>query len=229
MAKMNLQARKRTVVGRKVKTLRKEGLLPANIYGKKIKSLSIQVNTDEFLKIFKQAGETNLIDIKLEKEKSKRSVLATNLQKNPVTDLPLHVDFHQVDLTQEVSVAVPVVIIGESSAIKEKGGVLITLLDEIKVEALPQNLPDEFKIDISKLTQFNDSILIKDLKVDKANISIQVDENETIVMVQEPKKEEAEPVIAEEVKEEAESDQETTSEEEDDKNTDANQKEEQQK
>jgi large subunit ribosomal protein L25 len=200
MAKLVLEAQKRSVFGRKTKTLRRQEILPANIYGKKIKSLPIQVPAKEFGKVFIEAGETNIIELKVNKEKKTRHVLATNLQKDPVTDLPLHIDFHQVDLTEKVTVAVPIELTGESPAVKEKGGILITLLDEVKVEALPKELPDEFSLDISRLTEIGDSLFIKDLKVDKKKIAIQAEEDETIVTVQEPKEEEEEaPPVEEEV------------------------------
>lgn len=198
MSRPVLKAQKRESFGNKVKALRREGILPANIYGKKIKSQAVQVEKKEFTAVFEQAGETNLIDLKIDKEKQARPVLATNLQKHPVTGESLHIDFHQVDLTQKVSVAIPVVIEGESPAVKEKGAVLIILLDEIKVEALPQDLPDQFKVDISLLNNFDDSILVKDLKIDRSKVDVLVEDDESIVMVQEPKEEEIVPPTKEE-------------------------------
>ncbi len=203
MATVSLLAQKRKVLGRKVKALRKQGHLPANIYGKKIKSLSVKVDTGDFAKVFASEGETNIIDLKVDKDKVSRPVLITNVQKDPVTDAPLHIDFHQVDLTQKVTVSIPVVVEGESPAEKEKGGVLITLLDEIRVEALPKDLPDEFKLDISNLHDFNDSVVVGDLKVDKNKVSILVGDDEAIVVVQEPKKEEEETLAPTEETEEA--------------------------
>lgn len=190
MTQTTLTVQKRKVLGRKVKSLRSQGLLPANIYGKKIKSLSVQVPEKDFAKVFKETGETNLINILVEKEAKKRPVLATNLQKDPVTDVPIHVDFHQVDLSQKVTVAIPIEITGISPAVKEKGGVLITILDEIKVEALPKNLPDKFAVDVSNLNEFGSSMTVLDLKVDKKKITLLTEEKEAIVVVQEPKKEE---------------------------------------
>lgn len=201
MTQSTLKTEKRSTFGRKVKALRQEGILPANIYGRKVKSLAIQLPVKEFEKVFKEAGETNIIALKVDKESKPRHVLATNLQKDPVTDLPLHIDFHQVDLKELVTVAVPIEITGESPAVKEKGGILITVLDEVKVEALPQDLPDKFGVDISGLAEIGDSRLIKDLELDRKKISLLADEDETIVAVQEPKVEEEVPPREEEVEE----------------------------
>lgn len=190
MDKITLKAQKREIVGKKVKSLRKNGLLPANIYGKKVKSLAVQLDLNEFQKVYKKAGETNLINLLVDSEKNEKPVLISNLQIHPVTESPLHVDFHQVDLTQKVSVGVPVEIVGISPAVKEKGAVLLTLLNEIKVESLPQNLPDKFTVDISSLVNYNDSFAVKDLAVDRSKLEIQAEEDEAIVVVQEPKQEE---------------------------------------
>lgn len=189
---LELHADKREVFGRKVKQLRRAAKLPANIYGKKVKSLAVTVGMKDFEKVFKEAGETTIINLRVAKEKSLRPVLVANPQKDPLTDAPVHVDFHQVDLTQKVTVAVPIEIRGQSPAVKEKGAVLIRLLDELEVEALPQDLPDMIKIDISGLVEFDQSVLVKDLKLD-SQLTVLADPEEAVVMVQEPKKEEEAP------------------------------------
>lgn len=189
MAQATLKAEKRNAFGRKVKTLRRQGILPANIYGKKIKSLAIQIPAQDFDKVFKTTGETNIIELKVDKEAKTRPVLATNFQKDPISDAPLHIDFHQVDLMDKVTVAVPIEIEGEAPAVKEKGAVLIRLLDEIEVEALPKDLPDKIVVDVSGLNEFDDSVLVKNLKVAE-KVVINHEADETVVMVQEPKKEE---------------------------------------
>src|SRR4030042_5262771 len=171
MAKeISLKVSTRKTIGRKVKKLRKDGKVPGNIYGKKVKSLAIELGAEEFKKIYDEAGETNIVRLVVEGEKTPRPVLIANLQKDSVFDTPLHVDFHQVDMTEKVMVSVPVVVVGESPAVKEKGGVLIILIDEIKVEALPADLPDEFKVNISNLRDINNSILVKDLNVDTQKV-----------------------------------------------------------
>jgi len=187
-----LSADKRDLTGRKVKKLRAQGKMPANIFGNKVKSQAITIDLLEFKKTYSQAGETSLVDIKLKGETKTRPSLIANVQIHPVTDDPLHADFHQVDLTQKVTANVPVDVVGESEAVKNKGAVLITLHNELEVEALPTDLPDKFEVDISSLKDFNDSVLVKDLKVD-AKVEIKLDKEEAIVMAQEPKEEEIAP------------------------------------
>jgi large subunit ribosomal protein L25 len=145
MQKNTLKAEKRKVLGRKVKKLRREGVLPANIYGKKIKSLSIKFPVVDFEKVYKAAGETGIVEIAIGKQK--KPVLISNVQLDPVTDKPLHVDFHQVDLKEKTTADVPIELIGESPAEKQGLGTVVQSINEIEVEALPKDLPDKFEID----------------------------------------------------------------------------------
>lgn len=182
-----LQAQKRTKQGRKVKQLRKEGVLPANIFGKKIKSQSIQLDLLEFSKMFDQVGETNLIDLIVNKHTN--PVLISNIQSDPVTGKPIHVDFHQVDLTQKVTASVPLEFIGTSSDIQEQGLLLTTPLSELEVEALPDDLIDKIEIDLSGLKTVGDTITVSDLKI-STKVEVQADPETVLVVVQEPKEEE---------------------------------------
>ena len=164
MARLKIIAQKRKILGRKVKQLRREGILPANLFGKKIKSQALQVDRKEILGVFGKIGETGLIDLVMGKQKP-RPVLISNLQVHPVTDDPLHVDFHQVDLEEKTMVTVPVELIGSSPLVEKDEGVLVQPLLEVTVEALPQKLPDHLEADVSVLTKLNDAVRISDLKV----------------------------------------------------------------
>jgi len=184
MEKIVLKAKIRKDIGRKVKLLRKEGILPANIYGKKIKSESIQIDLKEFLNIYKVVGDTKLFYI------NERPVLVANIQKDPVSDSLLHIDFHQVDLKEKVEAKVPVELIGESPAEKQSIGTVVQYLNEIEVEALPTDLPDKFEIDISKLSEVDQMVHVKDLPFDKSKIEVKTDLEEILVKVEPPQKEE---------------------------------------
>lgn len=188
MDKHTLKAEKRKILGQKVKTLRKEGILPANIYGKKVKSLAIQVSFNEFEKIYKKAGETGIVEISV--NGSKRSVLINNVQIHPVSDLPLHVDFLQIDLKEKVTADVPVDFIGESPAEKSGLGTAVQYINEIEVEALPTNLPEKFEVDLSTLAEVNQTVLVKDLDVDTKKVEIKSDLDQILVKVEPPRKEE---------------------------------------
>lgn len=183
-----LKAEPRSVLGRKVKKLRLQGKLPANIFGKKIKSHSVSVDYSEFSQLFRRAGETTLIDLKIEKEEKPRPVLITNLTRHPVTGNYLHADFHQVDLAEKVTAAIPVRIIGQSPAVKDKAAVLVTVISEIEVKALPGDLPDHFEVEIGGLNEFGDSIAVKDLKI-PPGVELLTGPEETVVTVQQPKEE----------------------------------------
>jgi len=158
--KIKLKLDKRSLAGRKVKQLRRQGILPANIYGKGIKSLAVQLPTKDFKAAFDRAGETNIVELMVNKETKPRPVLITNIHIHPVTGDYLHVDLYQVDLTKKVTVDIPIELTGEAPAVAQ-GGVLLQLLDEISVEALPTDLPDKFDIDVSKLSQIGQGISLK--------------------------------------------------------------------
>lgn len=188
MPKAILKAEKRTVEGRKVKKLRKEGYLPGNVFGKKIKSQSVQVNLKDFEKTYKEVGETGLLTLNVGSED--RPVLIHNLQLHPVTDDPIHVDFLQVDLKEEVEANIPVELVGESPAEKQALGTVVQYINEIKVEALPGDLPEKFEVDISTLLEVDQSIIVKDLKYDKSKVEIKDDVEAIVAKVEPPQKEE---------------------------------------
>jgi large subunit ribosomal protein L25 len=188
MNKFTLKADVRKVSGRKVKNLRREGILPGNISGKKIKSEAVQVILKDFEKVYKEVGETGLLT--LEVGKVEKPVLIHNLQVNPVSEAPVHVDFLQVDLKEKVEAGVPVELTGEAPAEKQAVGTVVQYLNEIKVEALPMDLPEKFLVDASELSEVDQSILVKDLKVDRSKVDIKTGADEIVVKVEPPQKEE---------------------------------------
>ncbi len=196
--KLKVQARK--ITGRKIKSLRREGILPANIFGKKIKSQSIQADYGEFEKLFAKAGETSIIELDLNGKIS--PVLVSNVHKDPVKGLFVHVDFHQVDLKEKVKAAVPVEITGEAPAEKDGKGVLVQLVNELEVEAFPMDLPESLTVDVSGLTDINAFVTVKDLKVDRSKVQIEMSDDEIVAKVEEIKEEVIEPVVTEAVVEE---------------------------
>lgn len=178
-----LKADKRKILGRKVKNLRNKGILPANIYGKNIKSIAVQVDQTSFQKLFVKAGETELLDMQLEKEKEVHPVLIRNIQVDPVTDNPLHVDFMQVILTEKIEAAVPLVFINETPAVKEGKGIFLELLNELSVEALPTDLPSQIEVDISGLKEVGDGIMVRELKLPK-RVSVKAGAEELVCKIE---------------------------------------------
>lgn len=198
MDKVKLTAKARTIAGRKVKNLRKQGILPGNVFGKKMDSIAIELPVDSFKNVFEKAGETGLIDLSIENGKeTNKVVLISNLQNDPLTDEPIHVDFRAVDLTEKISANVPVEISGESPAEQQGIGTVVLYFDEIEVEALPADLPEKFVVDVSNMAEVEQTIFVKDLSYDSSKVTILTDVEAVLAKVEPPQKEEEAPAPAE--------------------------------
>lgn len=162
MQKHSLAVTKRTVFGKKAKKIRRDGMLPANIYGKSISSLAVQVPLKDFENVYKETGETGLIELTIEGEK--RPVLIHNVQYDFVHHQPVHADFYQVNLKEKVKTMVPIVLVGEPKAVEEKLGLLLQTLNEIEVEALPTELPEKIEVTVTQLAAIGDQVTVGDLK-----------------------------------------------------------------
>ena len=194
MEKVSLSARARTNLGKKVKKLRKEGKIPANLFGKDIKSKALDVEEKEFRKIFKEVGETALINVKVDSEAY--PALIHKVQLDPKTDSILHVDFHKVNLKEKITTHVPIVLEGESPAGKTGIGLILQTLNEVEVESLPVDIPHDVKVNISKLEEIGQSVQVKDLKIDKEKVEVKNDPEATVVTVQTAEMKEEEVVEA---------------------------------
>lgn len=177
-----LKAENRTVLGKKVKKLRREGLLPANVYGKGLASKALQVKLADFLTIYKEVGETGLVDLQIDGKA--KPVLIKNLQMNFQTRTPLHTDFYQVNLKEKIKAMVPVHLTGEAKAVAEKVGMLLQTMSEIEVEALPDKLPEHIEVNIENLSAVDDHITVADV-VAPEEVIIATDPNQTIVRITE--------------------------------------------
>jgi len=210
----------------KTKALREKGLLPGVLYGNKIKNLFLQINEKEFEKIYKQAGESSLISLEIEKGKEKPLVLIHETQRDPLTDKFIHIDFYQPSLTEKTEAKIPLVFEGIAPAVKELSGTLIKSIQEIEVKALPQNLPHEIKVNIESLKTFADNILIKDLKVGEG-VKILKDPQEIVASVAPPTRveEELEKPIEEKVEEVEKAGEEKEKEAEEEKKEEVEEKE----
>lgn len=198
---LTLKAKIRKDLGKKVKALRKQGILPAVLYGPKTKNLSIEIDFKEFENIYKEAGESSLISLEIDNDKF--PVLIHDVKKDPLTGKPIHADFYQPILTEEVEATVSIVFEGEALAVKELGGTLVREISEIEVKALPKNLPHEIKVDISGLKTFDDEILVKDLKLPE-NVTVQKDKNEIVALVTPPETEKIEEELEKPIEEKVE-------------------------
>jgi large subunit ribosomal protein L25 len=158
------------------------------LYGHQIKSQPLSVNLQEFERVFQKAGASTLVDLKIDNGETKK-VIIHEPQIDPITNQPIHVDLYQVKMSEKITTEIPLKFIGESPAVKELGGTLITNRDTIEVECLPQDLVHEIEVDISNLKTFEDLIKISDLKI-PAGIEILNDPEETVVSVNPPRTEE---------------------------------------
>jgi large subunit ribosomal protein L25 len=185
----------------RTKKSRESGRISAVIYGHKVKNVLLELDEKEFEKVFKSAGESSLIELKIEGEKENRMVLVHDNQKNSVTDKFIHIDFFQPSLKEEVQVKIPLVFEGVSLAVKDLGGTLVKNISELEIKALPQNLVHEIKVSIDKLNTFEDHILIKDLNLPK-DVKAVAKPDEIVVSVAAPAKVEEE--LAKEIEEKVE-------------------------
>lgn len=167
---------------------RKEGKIPAVLYGQEKENKSIWVEDINFRKVFEKAGENTVIELQLEGGKNE-NVLIYDYQLDALSGRFAHIDFLRVNMKEEVETEIPLVFIGESPAVKENGGILVKVLDEVEVKCLPGKIPQEFEVDLSKLVNFEDRIVIGDLVVPEG-VEI-LDNPDTIVAsVSEPRSEE---------------------------------------
>ena len=161
MRHFQLSANTRSVLGNSVRKLRKQGLLPAVLYGQNFNSLPIQIDKKTFLKLYKQVGKTNVIDLSVDSQTL--PVIVQDLDIDPVFGDVRHVDFLVVNLKQKVKVTVPIQYIGTPIGVKQLGAVLTVNLDELEIEVLPEKIPDFITVDVTNLTNIHDSISVADL------------------------------------------------------------------
>jgi large subunit ribosomal protein L25 len=172
MEKIELQAKSRASVT--PAKLRSEGLIPAVIYGQKQETVSLAVPYAEFEKVFRKAGESSIINVIIDDKP--RSVLIQDVQRHYLNGRFQHIDFFAVSMTEKLTATVPIHFVGISKAVKENAGILLELLKEVQVECLPGDLPPHIEVDLSPLVTFQDSILVKDLKVsDKVTVLAEPD------------------------------------------------------
>jgi len=186
---MELAAQVREEKGRKVRSLRREGLIPAELYGHGLENKHLAVRVREFGKVFKEAGKNTLLTLSLEGEK--RPVLIHEVQRDYISNDIAHVDFYQVSMKEEIKAKIPLEFLGESPAVKGQGGVLNKAITEIEVQALPDHLPHRLSVSLDALTELNASFYVKDLVVPKG-VKILVEPETVLVTVTPPRVEEVE-------------------------------------
>jgi len=182
----SITAEKRDILGKKTKNLRKKGILPAVLYGKGESSESISVKESDFLKLWKTVGESTVVALEVGNEK--KNVLIHDVAIDPLKDTPTHIDFYIVDMNKPITIDVALEFTGESDAVKA-GGILVKVLHEVKIEALPKDLPHSLFVNISSLKEMTDTITVKDIKLPHG-VKMLDNLDETIVLIEPPRSEE---------------------------------------
>lgn len=167
MDQIELNVTKREILGKKVRFLRRQGITPVHLFGHGIESQALQCDAARLQQVLAEAGKTKLINFKIDGEKKARPVIVREVE----IELPrrglVHVDFYQVRKAEEVKVEVPVVLVGEASALKLRENTLLQELDTLSVECLPANIPASVELDISSLTESEQVLRVKDIELEK--------------------------------------------------------------
>lgn len=180
MKRENLKVEKRTVLGKAVKKLRRDGIIPGNVYGKDMNSTPVQADLKEFSSVFGIAHETGLVDLKLDDKTI--PVLIHEVHIDPRTRTPLHADFFKVNLKEKITAHIPVEPIGEPKAVVDKIGLLEQPMMEVEVEALPTDLPEKIEVNVENMALVDDQILVSDLKV-PSDVEILSDASQVVLKI----------------------------------------------
>ncbi len=194
---MELVVQKREKFGKALKSLRKEGMIPAELYGKGIQNLHLSVGLKDFRKVFKQAGESTMIDVVVGSEK--RPAMIYDVMTDPVTDEITGVDFYQVRLDEKIKIRVPLEFTGESAAIKDEHGILVKPMQELEIEAFPNKIPHVIKVDISTIAHIGQVVNVGHLNLG-SDVKIHADLTAVLATVTAQMTEEQEAKLAAEVK-----------------------------
>ena len=197
MSRPKLSAAAREVHGKAVKNLRRQGIVPAVVFGHGVESNAIQIDAHEFDLLRRRTGRNTLLDLSLDGKKA-MPVLVHDVQEHPISRRPLHVDLLVVKMTEELTVEVQIVLTGESTAVERMGGVLLQLRNSVQVRALPDHLPQTVELDITPLEDFDQVLHVSDIAV-PADVTLLTDAGEAVARVQAPRVEEVEPVAEEAV------------------------------
>jgi len=199
--KIELTVTNREILGKKVKHLRRQGITPVHLFGHGIKSLALQCETDELERVLGQAGHTGLVSLKVDHEKKSRSAVIREFDRDWRKGKLLHVDFYQVRMGEKIKIDVPVTLVGEAPALQSKAHMLEHELETLNVECLPSKIPSSIEVDISSLSEPDQTIRVKDVIIDK-DITILNDPDLVVVKIGYRHIEKIEEEVAEVVEEE---------------------------
>jgi len=188
-----LKVNKRDVLGKKTRFLRRQGVTPAHLFGHGLESLSLQCDTAELQHLIAQAGTTRLVSLKIGGEKQPESVLIREIQRDACTGALLHVGFYQVRMKEKIKTDIPIVLVGEAPAMKEKGRTLTHGVTKLSIECLPDKLPSHIEVDLISLEEVEQSIHVRDIILNP-DITVVTDPDQMIAKVSEARVERVEEV-----------------------------------
>jgi large subunit ribosomal protein L25 len=165
MAEAGLKAVKREVLGKKTRFLRRQGQTPAHLFGHGVESLSLQCDTAELQHTIARKGTTRLLNITVDGEKEARSVFIREIQRDAVSGLLIHVDLYQVNKSEKIRVALPIIFIGTAPAMKQKNNIIEHIVNQLEVECLPDDLPPQIEVDLSVLAEVNQAVAVRDIQM----------------------------------------------------------------
>lgn len=195
MENILLEATKRDIFGKKVKALRRQGKLPAVVYGHQFPPQSILLDYRQASRTLAGVSSSQLIELNLEGQKI--PVLVRERQHHPLTGNMIHVDFLVISMTEALRAFVPIELEGEAPAVKDFGGVVVSGLEQIEVECLPKDLPEKITVDLARLANIGDGIYVKDLLL-PPGVEVLSEGDEMIVLITAPEGEEIEAEAVEE-------------------------------
>ena len=189
MEELELKAATREVTGKKVKQLRRQGIIPGVVFGHGVESLPIQIDQKDLIRAYRQAGKNVLVTLKIDQSRKPRHTLIQSVSRNPSTGRPLHFNLYQVSMTEEITSEVPLVFINESPAVRDAMGVVLHNLANVQVKCLPGDLPHNLEVDLSDLVEIDQSLYVRDLQVPE-KVQILTDPEELVVKILAPRVEE---------------------------------------
>lgn len=181
-----LKLDRRTLLGKKVRSLRRQGVIPVHVYGANIEPASLQVDDRTLNRLLPQVGSNIPVSVEYEGQDGENICFVREIQRHPVTETVIHVDFLRVDVTQTIAAEVPVILVGASPAVTQMAGTLLQNIQSLSIEALPMNMPAEVTVDISGLIDFDTTIAVGDAEV-PGNVTVLNDPGDVIVRVAPPR------------------------------------------
>lgn len=203
MEKLELTAHPRSVLGKAVKTLRRQGITPVHLFGHDMEPLALQAESTTLERLVVRAGTSHVVSLSLDDHGDSHNVLVREVQRNPLTGKLFHVDFYVLKATEKIKLEMPIHFVGEPAAVKNKKGLLLENVRSLEIECLPGDIPASIEVDVSGLAAPGDSIHVEDLKP-ISGVTVLRNPKDVIAKIEEIKVEvEEKPPVAAEAKAEA--------------------------